>query len=444
MPLTLLNDCGGYILRLLGKKTSFNIFLPPSFKGSTKDVGAKVLEFFIKSGGLKFRLKALGLAATELSKLHSLGLVYCDISENNLFIINKNLDALQLGELSEHSSDPLSTESELNADETVLTGNPSPFEFDGTVWYIDADNIDYETKNTPSIVFTPGFVAPEIPQMMDLKKHVTCKASTDCFSFAVLAFKNIFLGKHPFDGSSEQIDLGGERRRIPNGNGFLDVSATDYGIVPWIYDEVDKSNSDEVLMPPDVLLNEAVYTLFRKSFDTNYGHTLPFKRPTSIVWAHTLLKASDRCIVCHKCGFSYDYGLNNCPYCNTKSPLKILFRSYIITNKGRIKTPIWEYAKEITDKCSFTLPNRLLFPFCTEENDTRVAEISITPADHYLTVRLIDCYSCNISIATTNHRIFSRLMGKNLVEFSESEKEFMWLLVPIGKYFRCIACSCEE
>ena len=78
---------------------------------------------FLESGGLKKRLEVLIELARTLARLHSKGIVYCDISPSNVFF--------------------------------------SDTENFSKVWLIDCDNLKYTNDNKKGI-FTPGYGAPEV------------------------------------------------------------------------------------------------------------------------------------------------------------------------------------------------------------------------------------------------------------------------------------------
>ena len=96
---------------------------------------------YIVSGGLRRRIEAYFKSAVVLSMLHASGLVYCDLSANNLFISTEDTNA---------------------------------------VWLIDADNINFQSYTVKNGgYYTLGYAAPEI---------LWGKGSTfysDCYSFAV-------------------------------------------------------------------------------------------------------------------------------------------------------------------------------------------------------------------------------------------------------------------
>lgn len=79
------------------------------------------------TGSTKIRLLALYKCAAILSELHANGLVYCDVSPNNVFV-------------SKHAKD---------------------------VWLIDADNLRYEKLKGGYSVYSPHYGAPEIVQGVD-------------------------------------------------------------------------------------------------------------------------------------------------------------------------------------------------------------------------------------------------------------------------------------
>ena len=92
LPETLLANYAGYRMTFLGNMRSFNDtfinFIPEEQAPDYLPEGKiyKGCWRYLQSGGLKRRLEALGRLAAELAKLHSHGIVYCDISYDNIFI----------------------------------------------------------------------------------------------------------------------------------------------------------------------------------------------------------------------------------------------------------------------------------------------------------------------------------------------------------------------
>lgn len=422
MPLSILSECGGYTLKLLGDKTSFDSFFPQNFDSlDTDEEKAKAaIDFFIKTGGLKLRYKALGVAAAELSKLHSRGMVYCDISSSNLFVISKILkDKSQL--------------------------NPND-DFSCTVWFIDADNIDYESNVGPSAVYTPGYGAPEVIQLMSIadktEKAITSKMYSDCYSFGILSFKTIFLAQHPFYGNSPKMDNMYDIQFIV-GENKQTVSSADFGYLPWICDKDDVSNSCDTLMPFTEILTDNLQYLYHQLFDSNQGAKYPYIRPSIFLWAYEFFRAYDRTVSCSECGFSYDYNMPICPNCDHVKDKIIVFKTYILTDYGRLKSPVWEFAKTLITSSDIKLPNRLFYPFNNKDYDEPEILIDIDADRKTIIIKKSIVSDIKISFASRKRNVFENMPNKMLIEIPDDGDEFFWMVIHHNNHYRCVSCALE-
>lgn len=259
---------------------------------------------YIVSGGLRRRIEAYFKSAVVLSMLHASGLVYCDLSANNLFISTEDTNA---------------------------------------VWLIDADNINFQSYTVKNGgYYTPGYAAPEI---------LWGKGSTfysDCYSFAVSFFWNL-TWNHPFVGAL--LD-----------EGFDDDFADDSqdraysGEFPWIYDVEDDSNhpGDESKgMPADYVISPRLMKYFNRTFSAE-GKKKKSTRTTMFEWCEVLAETLDHIIRCPKCGMDYYfYSSCSCPWCDA-DPIVITLTSY----KNGIK--VWEYCHELTESSEVAIPLRIL------------------------------------------------------------------------------------
>ena len=430
MPLSILSECGGYTLKLLGGKTNFDSFFPPNYDSLQTDEkkATETIRFFIKTGGLKLRYKALGVAATELSKLHSRGLVYCDISSSNLFVISEVLKA------EENREERKSEQNNLNEDLSC------------TVWFIDADNIDYESNISPYAVYTPGYGAPEIIQLMAVadktNKAITSKMYSDCYSFSILSFKTIFLAQHPFYGNSPKMDNKDDIQFFIGGHKQT-VSCADFGSLPWINDSDDNSNALETLMPFNLILNENLQFLYHLTFDSNKGRNYPYIRPSIFLWSYEFFRAYDRTITCPDCGFTYDYSLHSCPKCDKVKDKTIVFKTFILTDNGRLKHSVWEFAKNIITSKDIKLPKRLFFPFNSKEYDEPIASIDIDAEKKFIVFKKSIMADIKISTAMRKSSKFDDVSPKMVIEIPDDYDEFFWMVIQHNNHYRCIACSLE-
>ncbi|MCZ7817495.1 protein kinase domain-containing protein [Pseudomonas aeruginosa] len=336
LPLAILRDEPGYVMRLLNGMKPFASFdldgrskkkledqsqaLPQWLtKIPDKDLALRLLHY-AQTGSTRRRSLALAKCAAILTRLHSAGLVYGDISTNNAFI----------GE-----------------DDTT------------DVWLIDADNMRLELPSGGVSVYTPGYGAPEVVQGRDQSRP-----RTDCWAFAVMTFKLLALC-HPFIGKKvlepEDEEDGWDADPTPNGTATnLDEQAF-AGFLPFVDDEDDDSNEGVGGLPRVLVATKGLRRLFQETFGA--GRKLPHRRPAMAFWTLELARAADQSLDCLECGMSHfvdEYA--QCPYCGAARPAFI-----------RAKTPRWEILIP-GGATEFRLPQRLFHPFSFEYFDNTAYE----------------------------------------------------------------------
>ena len=343
LPLAILRDEPGYVMRLLNGMKPFSLF---DLNGTTKAelreaVATEKMELpqwlaeipdqdmalrlfhYANSGSTCRRLFALSQCASILARLHSAGLVYGDISPNNVFV----------GE------------------------GDSP-----EVWLIDADNLRIERGEGGGTVYTPHYGAPEIVQRRDQSRP-----RTDCWAFAVMAFSTLALC-HPFIGKKvlEPDDDQGGWDAEPVAEGApADLDEQAYaGHLAFIDDDEDDSNPAVSGLPRELVATPRLRRLFQEALGA--GRTQPHRRPAMVFWALELAKAFDQSITCTDCAMSY-FGDNHrkCPYCDTPRPAF-----------ARAKTPCWEVLIS-ADAKEFAMRHRLFNPFSVEHNDNVEYEVEL-------------------------------------------------------------------
>ena len=342
LPLAILRDEPGYVMRLLNGMKPFASFdldgrskkkledqsqaLPQWLtKIPDKDLALRLLHY-AQTGSTRRRSLALAKCAAILARLHSAGLVYGDISTNNAFI----------GE-----------------DDTT------------DVWLIDADNMRLELPSGGVSVYTPGYGAPEVVQGRDQSRP-----RTDCWAFAVMTFKLLALC-HPFIGKKvlepEDEEDGWDADPAPNGTA-TDLNEQAFaGFLPFVDDEDDDSNEGVGGLPRVLVATEGLRRLFQETFGA--GRELPHRRPTMAFWILELARAADQSLDCLECGMSHfadEYA--QCPYCGAARPAFI-----------RVKTPRWEILIP-GGATEFRLPQRLFHPFSFEYFDNTAYEAMLNCA----------------------------------------------------------------
>jgi serine/threonine protein kinase len=130
------------------------------------------------------------------------------------------------------------------------------------VWLIDADNLRFERIYGGNSVYTPHYGAPEIVQGRDQSRP-----RTDCWSFAVMAFRTLSLC-HPFIGKKvlEPDDAEGGWDAEPAKDGVpADLDEQAYaGYLPFIDDEEDDTNANNSCFPRELVAHQHFDAFFRK------------------------------------------------------------------------------------------------------------------------------------------------------------------------------------
>lgn len=303
-PLAILKEEAGYVMYLLEGMNPFAQLLPqelkkeeaskieiPEFLKELEERSAIYFTYYLKTGGLRKRLYSLSRLAITLYRLHSRGIVYFDISHNNIFI---------------------------NDDDIPL------------VYLIDADNIEYESDNK-EVVYTPNF---EVPEIVKGEANTTY---SDIYAFGILSFLTLTT-LHPFEGKGLEKNEWDEEESEKKEKWEL----------PWIEDSNDDSNkSKKSGLRGSLTLTKEIDSLFHTLFEK--GKENKFQRPTLPLWIESLEKAASKTLLCPSCKMSYyDDIFKECPYCKTAKPRRLIVESYYYKN-GQKKQKRWQYIKEIND-----------------------------------------------------------------------------------------------
>jgi len=316
-PLTLINGKAGYVMNLLeGMAPLSSIFpgelkkdqiesieIPKFLQGLSDKRTASYITYYLKTGGLRKRLYLLSRLAKELYRLHSRGLVYQDLSHNNVFI----------------------------NDELIPQ-----------VYLIDADNLEYESFNRQS-VFTPRFEVPEVA------KGDNNTVFSDIYAFGILAFMTLTT-THPFDGEAANNDDWGN-----------DGQSKEVGKLPWIEDSRDISNRSNAGLRGQLSISAQLDYLFHKLFEE--GRLDKFERPTLPIWIEVLEKAASSTVQCQSCQMTYyEEQFEKCPYCDAKKPPRVIVDSFVYKNGSRLRKR-WRFVKEIAPQTMLIeLPSYLFKP----------------------------------------------------------------------------------
>lgn len=250
----------GYVAEFLSDMVPIRLLLkPPS--------GTAMVPWYCAGGGLRRRLRLLAHAGEALAGLHARGLVYGDVSHNNIFI---------------------SAQAEAHE-----------------AWLIDLDNLC--THSEPGrAVFTPYYGAPEI-----VTGRSGATSLSDAWAFAVLAFNALTL-LHPLCG-----DL------VRDGEPELEEQALT-GQVPWIDHTTDSRNRASDGLPRELVLGSKLQDLACRTFEHSVAK--PLARPGVEAWVERLHLAADQTVRCTSCAGTFLVSAAACPFCAVPRPTPILVR----------------------------------------------------------------------------------------------------------------------
>lgn len=300
-PIYLLKEKNGYIMNLVRSMTEISSLM------YCRDDKKNILEFYKETGGLLRRLKILHQAAYHLNMMHSVPLVYGDISPNNIFISEKTKNY--------------------------------------ETWFIDGDNLNFADDDSCGYVYTPMYGAPELATGQ--QKH---SLYSDVYSFAIIAYQLLSLN-HPFEGGKVLglVDGAGWDDEDIAGDGDL-YGQIEKGEMPWGLSEEDESNSflENVGIPPQLFLTDNLYYMFERGF-SEAGRKRPMTRPSMRLWLFALLEIIGKVVQC-ECGWNYivESRKDFCPYCEKSSEQVYLLERYrnselqsIMTfNETRVNIPL--------------------------------------------------------------------------------------------------------
>ncbi|MCS6210415.1 protein kinase domain-containing protein [Shewanella baltica] len=412
LPAVVLKNNAGYVMQLLSEMVPFsNFWLDgksaekigpddiPRWLSAMPEHEAKSIVHYYRTGGLRRRLHALYKCASLLARLHGNGMVYGDISPNNIFI-SEGLD-------------------------------------DSVVWLIDADNIRFEITAGGSVVYTPKYGAPELVQGKD-----GGRPSSDCHAFAVVAFYLLSL-IHPFVG--KKVDGTDEGDWADEGNDGEDIEDKAYaGLFPWVDDQDNDSNSSGSGLPRSLLLTEKLITLFEGTFGP--GRTSPLLRPTIYHWPKALAQAADMTVTCPGCSMNYYYDFihpetegHNCPYCKTQRPQVLILESYRWNGADKpLNSPCWRYVREFLQGSELTIPRRVFDDFTMLDSDT--VEMHISLSDKGILVKKSEQGKADLSVAveSSQQSDFQKIYSQMKIDWVTPDIQF-WMFAHL-KSPRLVKC----
>jgi DNA-binding helix-hairpin-helix protein with protein kinase domain len=267
----------GYVAEFLDDMVSIKTLMSPR-----KDL----LRWHIETGSLRRRLRLLAHAGEALLGLHAKGVVYADVSHNNVFI-----------------SQPVSAVES---------------------WLIDLDNLTHDSDPRRAI-FTPGYGAPEV-----VAGRSGCTSLSDAWAFAVLVWHTLTL-HHPFVG-----DL------VNDGDPELEEQAF-AGDLPWVGHSTDDRNRCTTGLPAELVLASRLLGLAKSTFEDGL---IDRKKRTSIAdWVDRLHIAADQTVRCPSCGGTYFANADACSWCQEpRTPVTQLKLTHWHPDRGLVDgaTRLWQ------------------------------------------------------------------------------------------------------
>jgi serine/threonine protein kinase len=411
LPVALLKGYAGYVMQLLSDMQPLDNFdadgnslqkitdedIPQWLSQCQKDT-AKNIVYYCKTGGLRRRLIALQNAAVNLARIHTNGLVYGDVSPNNVFI----------------SSDENYSE----------------------VWFIDADNLRFARESVTGGVYTPKFGAPELVQ-----RKAGSSFRTDCHAFATMTFRMLSI-LHPFIGKKIDGDDSDWADTEPS-NDFVNLDEQAYaGLFPWIDDENDDSNSNEGGFPRILVLTDALKRICQRTFGES--RTEFWKRPVMLQWAEVLADAVDRVVKCPECKMSYYYDVQGkvCPYCDHTKPAMLLLESFHWSGIKKSLTKRNVLAKEINEQ-QIEVPLNFFTSFKLSQHN--VIGLTVNCEKEIIEIKPNETLALSLAIPKEASGQFKRLRNNSVYTLKKTTlaKE-IWLRTDNTATPRLIRCTIKK
>lgn len=381
LPLTRLKNSAGYIMKFLQRMEPLDhIFkteepsekeIIPLWLSSFNESMRNSFYHYSKTGATRKRMEILSKTAAELAKIHTCGLVYCDLSFNNIYYSD----------------------------------------YDNSVCFIDSDNLIFDGLLEKHMTFTPGYGAPEVES-----SKASNSAVGDCYSFAIIAYKLLTLESHTdsydfkvikdedLKEEEEEEEFGWDDEKIEEESVDVDIDEEDSSMV-------------------DCVMDFDLFSLFKDTFME--GKNDKSKRPPMLSWTQALSKASDKLITCSNCHMDYNYDAAftddkcRCPFCRT--PLKRCIHIERWNDISEISNtdPIYQYYHEIEEATPIIIPNRVFALFDIETFNQPALTLSIEGDELIITKDPM----CSLNLILTD-------MSKDKNLYSEYKTEFR---IPIPK-----------
>ena len=226
-----------------------------------------------KKYDLRRRYKVIAYLFERLEKIHIEGLIFSDLSPNNILVSEKN---------------------------------------DASPRFIDTDNLRTKASPFTNVLGTPGFIAPELYKDIDSSAALTGEEAenankvhflseeSDVYSAAVIAFELLTLN-HPFKG----IKAIGEDT-TPDDELAAERGEMDYILKPGTDNYCDSNIFVEKF---DDITTPEIRDLFARTFIA--GKENPLRRPSASEFKNEFQRASRLIVNCPFCGEEMIYSIES-------------------------------------------------------------------------------------------------------------------------------------
>lgn len=403
-PKAVLDDALGYIM--VKADENFNnvghYFEYPKEK-------EKFVDWCLKEYNLKKRLQVCASIFNTIKKIHISGLLFSDISPNNIMIHKKN----------------------------------------NLLIFIDTDNTRRRNEEYINVLGTEGYMAPEMYHDLDEKTLLKAEelrvdkdifknsgkitVDSDIFAAAIIAFQILTL-QHPYIGDM-----------VENGDARIEARAyrcdTDYILKK---DTENYSSSPFIeYFEKDIIVTKKIKQLFYRTFDDGKNH--PNLRPTAKEFYEAFQEASEQCIKCPNDGV-YNLLPSNvddkckCWYCDDEIKNQAILRIYCEfveqDSKEELVNAILdnEIYEDGLDKNKFHEISRVsLNPQETKTLYRRHFESSFERSKGYAQITLADAITKEVKFEALNNEVID---GCFLID----KKRKTLIPMKTGKLFRADEC----
>ena len=186
----------------------------------------------------------------------------------------------------------------------------------------------------------------------------------------------------------------------------------EHGLLPFIFDADDDSNSQRNGLPKELTLTPGLLSFFQQMF--GIGRTEPWQRPSLHGLPRQLASAADLSVQC-SCGMSFYYdaakSVQSCPYCQEKPRRLLVAKSYYYNKQG-LSEVVWTWVAPLEDGIDLRLPMRLSGSFEFDKHNDPMLEINQYDQDWFVYASVTNTH---VDI-TDNNGHFRPLTNQRLLE----------------------------